>query len=46
MLTFLRRVALHRDGFLCIRVEVELAKPLMRGYIVKVEDDKPIWVDF
>uniref|UniRef100_A0A2N9FI47 CCHC-type domain-containing protein n=1 Tax=Fagus sylvatica TaxID=28930 RepID=A0A2N9FI47_FAGSY len=32
--------------FLRIRVEVELAKPLMRGCIIQVEDDKPVWVDF
>ena len=32
--------------FLQIRVEVEIAKPLMRGCIIQVEDDKPAWVDF
>jgi hypothetical protein len=32
--------------FLRIHVEVEIAKPLMRGCIVQVEDDKPVWVDF
>ena len=32
--------------FLRIRVEVEIAKPLMRGCIIQVEDDKPVWVDF
>jgi hypothetical protein len=32
--------------FLRIRVEVEIAKPLMRGCIIQIEDDKPVWVDF
>jgi hypothetical protein len=32
--------------FLRIWLEVELAKPLMRGCIIQVEDDKPVWVDF
>ena len=25
---------------------MEIAKPLMRGCIIQVEDDKPVWVDF
>ena len=34
------------ERFLRIRVEVELAKPLMRGCIIQVEEDDPVWVDF
>jgi hypothetical protein len=32
--------------YLRIRVEVEIAKPLMRGCIIQVEETAPIWVDF
>ena len=32
--------------YLRIRVEVEIAKPLMRGYIIQVEETAPVWVDF
>jgi hypothetical protein len=32
--------------FLRIRVEMDLAIPLMRGCIVQVEETDPVWVDF
>jgi hypothetical protein len=32
--------------YLRIRVEVEIAKPLMRGCIIQVEETAPVWVDF
>ena len=32
--------------YLRIRVEVEIAKPLMRGCIIQVEETAPAWVDF
>uniref|UniRef100_A0A2N9HR73 CCHC-type domain-containing protein n=1 Tax=Fagus sylvatica TaxID=28930 RepID=A0A2N9HR73_FAGSY len=32
--------------YLWIRVEVEIAKPLMRGCIIQVEETAPVWVDF
>ena len=32
--------------FLRIRVEIDIALPLMRGCIVQVEETDPVWVDF
>jgi hypothetical protein len=32
--------------YLRIRVEVEIARPLMRGCIIQVEETEPVWVDF
>ena len=32
--------------YLLIRVEIEIAKPLMRGCIIQVEEAAPVWVDF
>jgi hypothetical protein len=32
--------------FLRLRVEIELGKPLMRGYILQFAEEAPFWVDF